>query len=1184
MEVKIFMEIKSLGKEVDNQEYVKKQKVRVGVKIFTPGQLTTCPLKEGGKKETRMRKFLTVLCVCLLAIPLAAQSRTGNIYGKVADDEGNALPGVTVTLTQATIAPMVTVTSETGIFRFLSLFPGNDYQLKAEMGGFKTKVETGVIVNAGVNAEITVVMEVGALEEEVTVIAKTPVVTAKKTQITHTANLEMLQSLPSARDPWVILQMLPSVMVDRENVGGSESGQQASFVSKGETTDSWVMDGIQITDMNAISSPTYFDFDMFEEISVVTGMTDIEHRERSIVVSFVSKRGGNRFSFGGRFYLTDGWFQAKPSGEKFEEIRAVFHPDYPDLNPDYGPNAGYNHIRDIKDFGFNMGGPLVKDKAWWWGSYGVQQIKTTVMTGTNDDTYLNNMAFKLNLQLFPGNRAEFFVHAGEKSKFGRDSTSKIPPGYLQGGKYKWGSPILKIQDEHMFGDNLFVSFRWGFTDAGFGMWPMQAPDISQISFYDYTNDIWNDPNGNFSFSSYFFSARPHSFTVAQGIYYLDDLFGTSHEIKLGAELNNNWRTYVGGYGGNFSVYHMYNTSYFDEDGDGFRDDPSDEWQRANVGNNDVFWEDGTDRTAFYLQDIMSVGRLNFNLQVRVDREVDYYKELTTRSLFTTDVEGDWHDNYFELAQKYFAPDVITLISGMLTDRTRPEIYTPDENRFWSISPRVGLTYDVFGDGKTIAKAAFAVYPGGPMGVGQWSPSGVYPWMRFWNSDAVPGNVPAVYDAAMPAWGNNDGIMDMNEIWWVEYTTARGLYRPVDPVTGAVTITDAQAARDKSLMWGGFEWTDPTALVPNYDFLDPDWKHHLDYDILVSLEREIFADFGVGIDFTYRWDARNSWELAYYPQYDNGGVLTPFGDNVRRQGLDPLDPDYIDPASPNAFPASMLGHMRDQDDYMEAGTIPDMIYGDLGQDEDDFSTQEAAGRTWYVRKDNPWNGYTDYGWDTNRPDYHSTYMGVDIRWNKRFSNKWMLNGSITLQMQKYHYGEGYYNPNNIWAFDNQMYTNSMGGSSGKISVPMFTRWMFKLQGMYALPYGFMVSGSIVGREGQLVDEYFTIADYNLPNTRSQSASFELTQNKNEPRLPAMWVVNLKVEKSLAIGDTGKVWLSADLFNALNTQTLNRQRNGYIGIYDVTNPLNYDLDDYNRRYLEPNETLNPFIARFGVRFQF
>ena len=295
-----------------------------------------------------MRKFLAVLFVCLLAIPLAAQTRTGNIYGTVVDSDGTPLPGVNVTLTGPMEATMAATTSAIGRFRFLSLFPGNLYQVKAELEGFKTKIEQGVIVNAGVNSDITVVMEIGALEEEVTVVAATPVVTPKRTQITHTATYEMLQSLPSARDPWVVLQMLPSVLMDRENVGGSESGQQSGFVSKGETTDEWVMDGIQITDMSSISSPTYFDFDMFEEISVTTGMTDIEHRERSIVVSFVTKRGGNKFSFGGRFYLTDSFFQASPSGDDYEKVKEVFSVEkgYPEV-------AGYNSIRDIKDFGFN---------------------------------------------------------------------------------------------------------------------------------------------------------------------------------------------------------------------------------------------------------------------------------------------------------------------------------------------------------------------------------------------------------------------------------------------------------------------------------------------------------------------------------------------------------------------------------------------------------------------------------------------------------------------------------------------------------------------------------------------------------------------------------------------------------------------------------------------------------------
>ncbi|NOR53351.1 MAG: hypothetical protein GQ536_04625, partial [Candidatus Aminicenantes bacterium] len=113
-----------------------------------------------------MRIFLTVLFVCLLAIPIAAQRKTGNIYGTVVDDEGNLLPGVSITLSGPFTAAVPAVTSAAGKFRFLYLFPGNKYEIRAEIAGFKTKVETGVIVNAGVITEITIVMEVKALEEE----------------------------------------------------------------------------------------------------------------------------------------------------------------------------------------------------------------------------------------------------------------------------------------------------------------------------------------------------------------------------------------------------------------------------------------------------------------------------------------------------------------------------------------------------------------------------------------------------------------------------------------------------------------------------------------------------------------------------------------------------------------------------------------------------------------------------------------------------------------------------------------------------------------------------------------------------------------------------------------------------------------------------------------------------------
>lgn len=90
--------------------------------------------------------------------------------------------------------------------------------------------------------------------------------------------------MPTARDPWVVMQLAPAIMLDRENVGGNESGQQASFLGRGDMSNSgyygsdniWAIDGVDITDPAAMGgSPGYYDFDMFEELNITTGGADV---------------------------------------------------------------------------------------------------------------------------------------------------------------------------------------------------------------------------------------------------------------------------------------------------------------------------------------------------------------------------------------------------------------------------------------------------------------------------------------------------------------------------------------------------------------------------------------------------------------------------------------------------------------------------------------------------------------------------------------------------------------------------------------------------------------------------------------------------------------------------------------------------------------------------------------------
>jgi hypothetical protein len=130
---------------------------------------------------------------------------------------------------------MTSMTSEQGNFRFLSLAPANDYTVKAELAGFKTITRGDIIIVAGSNVSLTLTMEIGALEEEITVVAPTPVVDAKKTSVGINVTQEMLQSLPSARDTWDILQMVPAVVVNKDNVGGIDGGATGRLYGQGRS-------------------------------------------------------------------------------------------------------------------------------------------------------------------------------------------------------------------------------------------------------------------------------------------------------------------------------------------------------------------------------------------------------------------------------------------------------------------------------------------------------------------------------------------------------------------------------------------------------------------------------------------------------------------------------------------------------------------------------------------------------------------------------------------------------------------------------------------------------------------------------------------------------------------------------------------------------------------------------------
>ena len=163
-----------------------------------------------------------------------------------------------------------------------------------------------------------------------------------------------------------MLQRVPNISMDRMNVGGSQSGQQSGYISRGSnsTNNKWSLDGVDITDMSATgASPIYYDFDMMQEMQVTTGGADASQQTGGVGINLVTRSGTNRFKGSGRVYNTNDKFEAD---NVTDEIRAQ------------GAGSGAP-IQNINDFGFEVGGPILKDKLWYWGSYGKQDIKVGVV-------------------------------------------------------------------------------------------------------------------------------------------------------------------------------------------------------------------------------------------------------------------------------------------------------------------------------------------------------------------------------------------------------------------------------------------------------------------------------------------------------------------------------------------------------------------------------------------------------------------------------------------------------------------------------------------------------------------------------------------------------------------------------------------------------------------------------------
>jgi hypothetical protein len=552
---------------------------------------------------------------------------------------------VTVTLSGIG-APQVFVTGSNGAYRFLNQSPGR-YDVSAELSGFST-AHRSADVSIGANSEIDFRMT-PAVSETITVSSQTPVIDVRNTGTGSDVNQTELRDVPSARDPWVVLQTVPGVLVSTVNVGGNQSGQQSYFIGKGieRHQTEWNLDGVNVTEMQATgTSDFYYDFDSFQDMQISTGGSDPRLRTPGVQINMVSKRGTNTLTGSGRYFWTD---------KKYQSDAAI-----PAEARSYLTSA--NSIDNIKDYGFEGGGPIIKDRLWLWGAYAKNDIDNFIAGPTIPQlTHITSWNGKLNLQPTATNSSSAYYMWNNKTVHGRglSITRPIETATDQSGP----GHVLKLDDTQTFGSNFYVTGLIGLVQNGYTLDPIGGRDVTAW----WTSSSYAKKNPGISAGWH----RSYSYfhqDVPQKDYRLDgSKFVTTgkidHELKWGFEYRNTPARSITSWPGNQTFGNFYDGSAL-----------------AALTRNAVP-SFGSKYKDLYVGDTFLAGNLTVNAGARYDMQ----------------------------SAKNFAS---TVPANPLVPDILPAVNYPGDSRSleWNgFSPRIGATYTFGKDNRALVRGSYNHY-------------------------------------------------------------------------------------------------------------------------------------------------------------------------------------------------------------------------------------------------------------------------------------------------------------------------------------------------------------------------------------------------------------------------------------------------------------------------------------------
>jgi hypothetical protein len=321
-------------------------------------------------------------------LPASAQG-VGAIGGTITDASGAVLPGVTATLsnTRGSIGGnQEAVTDARGTFQFVRLVPGV-YTVKADLAGFRSAVQENVVVNADATARVDLRLEIGTLEEGVLVRGESPLLDTTSALKQTVLSREVLDSMPNRSDVWGVARVIPSVILNKVDVGGSESFLQSTATVHGSNNENgFLIDGMDVSNLdgNGSGAVMYLDPYAFQETNYQTsgGGTAVSSKG-GLLFNMVTRTGTNQFHGGGMFTgANHNMGSANYSDEMRAQLLAAVPPVALAANPNIVPGAD---ILKIFDVGAWVAGPIVRDRLWFSFSVHDQRLDQYLLGNYNAD-------------------------------------------------------------------------------------------------------------------------------------------------------------------------------------------------------------------------------------------------------------------------------------------------------------------------------------------------------------------------------------------------------------------------------------------------------------------------------------------------------------------------------------------------------------------------------------------------------------------------------------------------------------------------------------------------------------------------------------------------------------------------------------------------------------------------------